>query len=124
MKKSRELDITKLKRIMKSLTNIDKVFRLNNINNPNDLKNDEISQAAVTQFITNIHEAKIKLRLITYNRLINLNKIKLAGIRHISSHDYDNLEFNIIYYICIKLIKAPILNEVRKVLEEISKDGE
>ena len=120
MKKSNEQDIKNLSNIIKSLVNIQKAFEQNNINNTNNLKNDEITQAACTQFITNIQEAKKKLQDETYNKLVELNKVKLAEARNIASHDYDSLDFNIIYYICERLIKPVIFAEAYKVLTELS----
>ena len=118
MKKSNESDIQKLNSIIKSLTNIKKAFEQNGINNANNLKNDEITQAACTQFITNIQEARKKLQDETYNKLAEINKIKLAGARNIASHDYDSLDFVIIYDICRRLIRSSILSEVYAVLAE------
>ena len=118
MKKSNELDIQKLNRIIKSLTNIKNGFEQNEINNANDLKNDEMTQAACTQFITNIQEAKKKLQDETYNKLVELNRVKLAEARNIASHDYDSIDFVIIYRICERLVKPAIFAEVSAVLSE------
>lgn len=121
MKKSNEQDILKLNSIIKSLTNIKKVFEQNEITNANILKRDEISQAACTQFITNIQETKKKIQDETYNKLVEFNKVRLAGARNIASHDYDSLDFGIIYDICKRLIKDNILLEINKVLAELEK---
>ena len=120
MKQSNEQDIKNLNSITKSLVNIKKAFEQNNINNTNNLKNDEITQAACTQFITNIQELKKKLQDETYNKLVELNKIKLSGARNIASHDYDSIDFNIIYYICERLIKPVIFAEIYKILTELT----
>ena len=124
MKKSDESDKLKLNSIIKSISNIKKAFTQNQISNVNNLKNDELTQAACTQLITNIQEAKKKLQDETYNKLIELNKIKLAGVRNIASHDYDSLDFSVIYYICRDLIKANVLSEVYAVLADIEKAEE
>ena len=124
MKKSNEHDIKSLNNIIKSLNNIKKAFEQNNINNTNNLKNDEITQAACSQFITNIQESKRKLQDETYNKLVELNKVKLAGARNIASHDYDSLDFDIIYYICERLIKPIIFAEAYKVLTELNEKEE
>ena len=121
MEKSNEQDILKLNSIIKSLTNIKKAFTQNGINNANNLKNDELTQAACTQFVTNIQEAKKKLQDETYNKLVELNKIKLANARNIASHDYDSVDFGIIYDICNRLIKATVLSEAYAVLAEVEK---
>ena len=122
MKESKETDIQKLNGIIKYLTNIKKCFEQNNITNSNHLKNDEIAQAACTQFITNIYESKNKLRDETYNKLIELNKIKLAGARHVASHDYDSVNFIVIYSICQSLIKEEIIDELKNIISEIEKE--
>ena len=119
MKKSNQFDIQKLNSIIKSILNIKKCFELHDINNSNNLKNDEIAQAACTQFITNIYENKKKIQNETYNKLIELNKIKLAGARHIASHDYDSVNFMVIYSICKQLIKEEVLSELRGIICEI-----
>jgi len=119
MKKSNEIDIQKLNSIIKSLTNIKKAFEQSSITNANKLKKDEITQAACTQFITNIQEAKKKLQDETYNKLVKLNKIKLAMARNIASHDYENLDFGIIYDICRRLVEESVLFEIREILAEL-----
>lgn len=119
MKKSPEQDISKLNSILKYLTNIKKCLNQNNIKNVTDLKNDEIAQAACTQFITNIHEAKNKLQDETNNKLTELNKIKLSGARNIASHDYDSVNFAVIFNICKQLTEESIFEEVKEVLSEL-----
>ena len=83
-----------------------------------------MTQAACTQFITNIQEAKKKLQDETYNKLVELNKVKLANARNIASHDYDSVDFGIIYDICNRLTKSIILSEVYAVLAEVEKAEE
>ena len=119
MQKSKEQDIQKLNSIIKYLDYISECFKKNNINNSNDLKNDFIAQAACTQFITNIYENKLKLQDETYKKLIELNKIKIAGARHIASHDYDSVEFVAIFAICKQLIKEAVFAELKKVVSEL-----
>jgi uncharacterized protein with HEPN domain len=124
MEKSIKLDINKINGIIKSLTNIKKCFDQHSVNNANNLKNDEVAQAACTQFITNIYEDKKKLRDETLNKLIELNKIRLAGARNIASHDYDSLEFSVIFLICTQLTKAAVLSEAYKILSELESEEE
>jgi len=121
MKKSNESDIQILNNIAKYLTNIRKTFEKNEIKNVNHFVTDEIAQAACTQFITNIYEAKKKLQDKTYNKLIELNKINLSGARNIASHDYNSLDFNIIYYISLRLINTTISDEINNTLDTIEK---
>ena len=78
-----------------------------------------MAQAACTQFITNIYENKKKIQDTTYNKLIEFNKIKIAGARHIASHDYDSLNFMAIYSICNNLIKDVPVSELSNIISEI-----
>ena len=128
MGKSEARDIKNLHAIIKSITNIKKAFEQGDINNARNLKNDEIVQAACTQFITNIFEAKENrdsgLREETYCKLNELNRIKLRGARQIASHDYDNVDLYVIYDICMKLTRATVLSEIYGALAELEKPDE
>ena len=119
MEKSNQFDIQKLNSIIKSIINIKKCYEQHNIKNSNNLKNDDVAQAACTQFITNIYENKKKIQDETYNKLVKLNKIKLAGARHIANHDYDNVNFMVIYSICNQLTKGEIISELHNIISEI-----
>lgn len=109
---------------MKYHINIKKCFKQHNITNSNDLKNDEIAQVACTQFITNIYENKKKLQDKTDNKLVELNKIKLAGARHIASHDYDSINFIVIYSICLQLTAETVLFELQDIINGIEEKKE
>ncbi|MCL2159424.1 MAG: hypothetical protein FWH48_08455 [Oscillospiraceae bacterium] len=124
MKKSDKFDVQKLNSILRAISNVKKCFEQHNIKNSNDLKNDEIAQAACTQFITNIYEDKKKIQDATYNRLVKLSQLKLAGARHIASHDYDSVNFMVIYSICKQLIKDEIVTELQNIILEIEKTEE
>ncbi|MCL2351931.1 MAG: DUF86 domain-containing protein [Firmicutes bacterium] len=124
MRESSEYDAQKINSIIRHILNIKKCFALNGIIDPNNLKHDEISQAACTQFITNIYEAKNKLGEERSNMLNELNKINLSGARNIASHDYDNIDFGIIYSICKKLTASKVLSELYAVLATLEGDGQ
>ena len=112
-------DIQKLRNILKWLEHIKLVYTESEILNPNVLKNNIIAQAALTQFITNIYEDKKKLSDETFNKLSELNKIKLAQARNIASHDYDSVDFGIIYAICKKLIAYLQTQEIGETLRSM-----
>jgi uncharacterized protein with HEPN domain len=122
MKKTIEQDVQRLNGILKSINNIEKCFKVHNINNSNDLKNDEVAQAACTQFITNIYESKKKLQDETFNKLVELNRIKISGARHIASHDYDSVNFIVIHSICCKLIESDVLSELQEIIASIKEN--
>ena len=122
MQKSRENDILRLTGIIKAINGIKKCFKDYNIESFNDLKIEIIAQAACTQFITNIYENKNKLLDETYVELPLLNNIKLAGARHIASHDYDNVNFVIIYKICNQLTQEAIFLEIEAIKTKIERE--
>ena len=119
MKKSVEQDINKLNSIVKSIGNIKMAFDRNTIDTPTSFRNDELTQLACTQLITNIYEAKKKLQDETFDKLTTLNKIDLSTTRNIASHDYDRINFNIIYELCKRLTRPGILAEIYKILAEL-----
>ena len=119
MEKNIQQDMEKLNNIVRYLNNIEKCFKQHDIGNANNLKNDEVAQAACTQFKTNIYECKNKLQDVTYNQLTELNKIKIAGARHIASHEYDSIDFRAIYAICKQLTKPIVFSEIYKIISEI-----
>ena len=125
MKKSITQDIKKLNSIAKSLNNIKRAFEQNNIYTPKNLMVDEITQAACTQFITNIYEAYDDLRDETKKEIKEINIASIRGARNISSHDYDSVNFETIYHICKKLMRPATLSEIYRILGEFdSGDGE
>jgi hypothetical protein len=97
MKKSIDADIQNLNNIIRSISNIKRAFVQNEIESANILKYDELTQAACTQLITNIQESKKNLREKIYSKFLALNRIKLAPARNLASHNYDSLDFDIIY---------------------------
>ena len=119
MKKSNAQDIQQLSNIIKSITNIKICFEQHGVNNSNDFKRDVIAQAACTQFITNIYESKKKLQDETVDKLVELNKIKIAGARHIASHDYESVNFIVIHSICRSLIERAVLSQLNEIIDEI-----
>ena len=119
MTKSYEQDIQKLNSIVKSITNIKVAFEKFSINDVSNFQNNELVQLCCTQILTNIYQDKKALDENIYNKLTELNKIELGKPRNIASHDYNSLDFSIIYGICKRLVKSIVLSEIYAVLAEI-----
>jgi uncharacterized protein with HEPN domain len=121
--KSNANDILKLNSIIRSITNIKNVFTQHDIESLNIFKNDEIAQAACARFITNIYKAKKHktngLQESTYNKLTELNKVKLDTASNTINLDYDSMDFKVIYIICQDLIRASIFAEIYGVLAKL-----
>jgi len=124
MKQSIKHDVRKLININKWIICIGAGLENQNIQNVNDFKKNLFVQAACTQLITNIYQDKQILQKDTNQKLILLNQIKLETSRNIASHDYDNVDFNIIYAVCQKLLKDEIRYEIDTVIKAIENNTE
>ena len=70
--------------------------------------------------ITNIYEIKKKIRLETLAKAPSFDRILLKVARNIASHDYESLDFEIVYKRTMQLIKE----EVSEELEAIKNDSQ
>ena len=118
MKKNNKTDKICIEKILGYVEHIRDCFERYNIKSHNDLENEKLAQFAITQIITNIHELKKKLTDEALLKLPEFDKIRLAGARNIASHDYDSLDFEVIYRICKRrLLSENVKNELEGVLE-------
>jgi uncharacterized protein with HEPN domain len=117
MEKNHENDIVYIEKILKYISLIEETFGHFNITGAEELILSEIAELAVTQIITNIYESKKKLSGEALNNLTEFNKLRISGARNIASHDYENLNFHIIYSICEKLVSEKIRKELEDGLE-------
>lgn len=84
-----------------------------------DLENKGLAGYAVTQIITNIHKLKKKLTDEALLKLPKFDKIRLAGARNIASHDYDRVNFEMVYDFCKMLLSNKIKSELSEVLNDM-----
>ena len=127
MKKSTLTNVNHIKRIIKEIKIINDTTNYFNLNNPVEFEKSDIAQRVFTQCITTIEMTKRLLSDDVKNNITNFNKIKLAKTRNISSHDYDNVDMDIVYKTSSKLIDKNILSELEneiKHLEELQKKEE
>lgn len=104
MKQSLETDKVCIEKILKYIDGIQDCFTRLDINSYLDFEKDGIAQLAVTQSITNLHEAKKQIQQVTLDNIAEFDKIKLAVARNIASHDYESVNFETIYRICSRLL--------------------
>lgn len=74
-----------------------------------DLENKRLAQLAITQSITNISEAKKLMSQKVLNKMPAFNDIKILAARNLASHDYENVNFRIIYDVCKKLTADTVM---------------
>ena len=101
-----------IEKILKYIGDIKTCLYHFKINSFNDLRNERLAQLAVTQSITNIHEVKRLINQESLDRVSNFNNIKISAARNIASHDYESVNFKIIYDVCIKLTASNITEEL------------
>ena len=127
MKKNSNTDKICIEKILRYVGDIRECFEHYDIKNYKDLESKRLAQYALTQIITNIHEMKKKMTDDVLLKLPELGKIRLANARNIASHDYDRIDFEIIYNICKKqILSDTVHNELTEVMkdDEDEQDGE
>jgi len=125
MVQSNKLDLICIEKILRHIQTIKDACILFNIYDPNDLALNEICQLAVTQAITNIYELKQKIQNETINKMILFSNLKfgLKAARNIASHDYDSLDFGIIYGLIEKLMRDDLIDELEVVKHGIQQNN-
>ena len=101
-----------IEKIIKYINDIKTCFSHFDINSPDDLENTRLAQLAITQSITNIHEIKKHMEQEVLDSLSDFNGIKISAARNIASHDYENVNFKIIYDVCNKLTADAVTEEL------------
>jgi len=122
VKPSAKTDIICVEKILKYIDDIKDCLEHFNIKSHNDLKSTRLSQLAITQVITNICEVKKKITPETLQNLQKFDRIKVVGARNIASHDYERINFKIIYDICNMLSCDKVIAELKEVVNNANRD--
>jgi len=120
MKKSNDLDVVCLEKILKHIQTISDAYATFKINNATDLADNHICQLAITQAITNVYELRKRIQDSTLVNVPKFSRLKLGlkVARNIASHDYDSLDFGIVFKITNRLIDSQLVIEL-----EAAKNG-
>ncbi|MCL1862473.1 MAG: hypothetical protein FWF78_02775 [Defluviitaleaceae bacterium] len=89
------------------------------INTHKDFESRRLAQFATTQIITIIHGLKKSIKPETLEKTPEFNKIKIAGARNVASHEYDKVNFRMIFDICTMLTSKKVSAEIRGVLKNV-----
>jgi uncharacterized protein with HEPN domain len=121
MKPSDTFDFICVEKILKHIQTINDAYVLFNITNANDLAENHLCQLAVTQAITNIHELRQRIQESTINKMLMFASLRLGlkAARNIASHDYDSLDFGIIFKMVNKLTDTQVIRELEAVIHAI-----
>ncbi|MCL2851559.1 MAG: hypothetical protein FWE20_00790 [Defluviitaleaceae bacterium] len=122
MKQSYKLDEVCIERILRYIKNIHDAYMTFKITSADELASNDLAHLAITQIITNIYELRQKISADTLAKVPLFDKIGLKAARNIASHDYDSLDFDIIYRRTQQLIKPEIYAELERVRDVIKRD--
>ena len=123
MKQSSELDIVCIGKILKYIQTINNAYTKFDITNADDLAGNDICQLAITQAVTNIYELRQKIQADTLSQMPLFSKIRLKAARNIASHDYDSLDFDVVYKRTSQLLKSEVADELEAVKDGIKQDS-
>ena len=118
MKKNDKTDKICIEKILRYIGDIKECFEFYDIKSHSDLESKRLAGYAVTQILTNIYAAKQKLTNEALMKLPEFDRIKLAGARNIAGHDYDRVNFEMIYDFCNMLLSDKIKSELSEVLND------
>jgi len=110
-----------IEKILKWTNKMREVLQQFDINSFEDFERNETCQLAITQLITNVHELtkKINKDLINKMPILAKSRVGLKNARNISSHDYDSLDYKIVYDIVKDLTSAKFKNELEGMMDEL-----
>jgi len=110
-----------IEKILKWTNKIRDVLHEFDINSFRDFERDETCQLAISQLITNVHELtkKINKDIIDKMPILAKSRVGLKNARNISSHDYDSLDYKIVYDIVKDLISTKFKNELEEMIDEL-----
>jgi uncharacterized protein with HEPN domain len=96
-------------------------YTMFNISSADDLEKNHICQLAITQAITNIYELRQRIKSDTIDKMPLFSRLKLGlkAARNIASHDYDSLDFKIVFKIINRLTSQQIINELEATLNGV-----
>jgi len=125
MKQSLGLDLICVKKILKHIHTIGEAYTTFNIHGVGDLSGNHLCQLAITQAITNIYELRQRMTSESIGKMPMFSRLKLGlkAARNIASHDYDSLDFNIIYRITNQLKHPNVTLELEAVINDIQQHG-
>ena len=121
MKKSAETNITTIEKIQMRIIQLKELYEMYDISNAQDLEDIYPCHLAVTQLITVLYQCRQRLTDEALAKVPTFSKIKLRVERNIASHDYDSLDFKIIYERVCKLLSAEVTGELEVVKDDLKR---
>jgi len=109
-----------IEKILKWIKTMRRLFSEFSIETVEDYENCETCQLAISQLVTNVYELVKKIDENFYEyipKLMNLKRrIKLS--RNIASHDYENLDLDIVYKLVLSITRTEITEELEAIIND------
>jgi uncharacterized protein with HEPN domain len=121
MIQSDNTDLIYINKLRKYIVDLKETYNTLGISNADELAENTIGRYAITQIITNIYEDKLKIQEKALIKIPLINKISLKTARHIASHDYGRVDFDIIFKRTEQLLKPEVLSELEAVINDFEK---
>jgi len=123
MKPSHNLNLICLNKILKYINVIEEIYDFHNIKSVSDLQSNFMCQLAVTQAITNIFELQKKMQAEILSKTPLFSKLfpTMSAARNIASHDYESVDFEIIYRVTKQLTDKLMIQELEMLKNDIKR---
>ena len=110
-----------IEKILKWTMKISEVLDRFDIQKYEDFEQNEICQLAITQLITNIYELtkKVEKDVLDAMPILTKSRSGLKSARNISSHDYESIDFRIMYRLVCDLTSDNFQNELEGKIDEL-----
>ena len=118
VKQTNKTDAICATKILKHIQSVRDAFAIFKIKSSADFLSSHICQLAVAQAMTNVFELRKKLREEVVDNMPHFGRLRLKATRNIASHDYDSLDFAILF----KQTQQLLDSEVNKELEALRDD--
>ena len=125
MKQTTKTDINCIKKILRYIALIAETYNKFDIKNFDDFEGDAVCQLAVTQALTNIYEIQKKIQLETMEKLTLFKSLRyrLKVARNIASHDYESVNFEILYKTTQSLLDEQNTKELETVVNVFERNN-
>jgi len=121
MKKSQKTDARCIELMLKYISHMEEAYNHYNISSKNDLEENVLCHLAITQLIINVHECKKKVTAESLSHLPHFltlgRSLKMA--RNIAGHEYDEINFELLHRLIIRLTDDKTIRELEGLYEAL-----
>lgn len=124
MEQSIKLDIICIDKVLRYIKLIGETYTMCGVVKKEDLLDNGVCQLAIAQALTNVYEVKKRISPTVLSKAPSFDKILLKAARNIASHDYDSLDFRVVFDRTMQLLNKEVSNELEAVINELRNNNE